>query len=77
MSQSTKPNRAYAFVIEQAEDGLYWAYLPDLPGCATSAATPDQVERQLPEAVELYLSYYTERQLDPPAPVARVGTLAA
>ncbi len=77
MNQSIKSNRAYAFVIERAEDGLYWAYLPDLPGCATSAATPEEVERQLPEAVGLYLSYYADRQLDPPALVARVGTLAA
>ena len=67
---------SYVYVIERAEDGDYWAYLPDLPGCATSAESPEQVERQLPEAVEFYLSYYHQRGLPPPPPQARVGTLS-
>jgi predicted RNase H-like HicB family nuclease len=69
--------KSYTYVIERADDGSYWAYLPDLPGCATTCDTPEQVEHQLPEAVELYLSYYTERGLPPPPPEARVGTLSA
>ncbi len=72
----TQPT-SYAYVIERAEDGSYWAYLPDLPGCTTTADSPEQVERQLPEALELYLSYYTDRGLPPPPPQARVGTLRA
>lgn len=68
---------AYAYVIERAEDGAYWAYLPDLPGCSTSGNSPEEVERQLPEAVDLYLSYYRERGQTPPQPQARVGTLPA
>lgn len=71
------PTKSYVYVIERAEDGSYWAYLPDLPGCATSADSPDAVERQLYEAVELYLSYFRERGLSPPTPQARVGTLTA
>jgi predicted RNase H-like HicB family nuclease len=70
-------NKSYVYVIERAEDGSYWAYLPDLPGCATSADSPEQVERQLPEAVNLYLSYFRDRGLPPPSPQARVGTLTA
>jgi predicted RNase H-like HicB family nuclease len=70
-------SKSYVYVIERAEDGSYWAYLPDLPGCATSADSPEQVEKQLPEAVELYLSYYRERGLPPPPPQARVGKLSA
>lgn len=69
--------KSYAYVVERAEDGSYWAYLPDLPGCATSADTPEDVERQLPEAVNLYLSYFHERGLPTPAPQARVGTMTA
>ena len=69
--------KSYVYVIERAEDGGYWAYLPDLPGCATSGDSPEQVERQLPEAVDLYLSYFHDRGLPPPAPHARVGTLTA
>ena len=69
--------KSYAYVIERAEDGAYWAYLPDLPGCTTTAESPEQVEKQLREAVDLYLSYYSERGQPPPAPQARVGTLSA
>ena len=68
---------SYVYVIERADDGSYWAYLPDLPGCATTGHSPEEVERNLHEAVELYLSYYTERGLPPPPPHARVGTLNA
>ncbi len=63
-------------MIERAEDDSYWAYLPDLPGCATTADSPEQVERQLREAVELYLSYFHDRGQPPPVPQARVGTLS-
>lgn len=69
--------KSYAYVVERADDGSYWAYLPDLPGCATTADSPEQVERQLPEAVSLYLSYYHDRGLPTPPPQARVGTLTA
>jgi predicted RNase H-like HicB family nuclease len=74
---SVSEGKAYAYVIERAEDGSYWAYLPDLPGCATSADSPEEVERQLPEAVGLYLSYFHDRGLPTPPAQARVGTLNA
>ena len=70
-------DKSYAYVIERADDGSCWAYLPDLPGCATTADSPDEVEKRLREAVELYLSYYSERGLPPPEPQARVGRLSA
>lgn len=69
--------KSYIYVIERAEDGSYWAYLPDLPGCATSAESPEQAERQLHEAVKLYLSYCHHRGIPVPMPYARVETLAA
>jgi predicted RNase H-like HicB family nuclease len=69
--------KSYVYVIERAEDGSYWAYFPDLPGCATSAESAEQVEGKLHEAVELYLSYFRERGLPPPTPQARLGTLTA
>jgi predicted RNase H-like HicB family nuclease len=66
---------SYAYVIERADEGSYWAYLPGLPGCTTAGESPEQVEHQLYEAVELYLSYYSERGLLPPPAHARDGTL--
>lgn len=70
-------SKSYAYVIERAEDGSYWAYLPDLPGCTTTADSPDEVEGKLREAVDLYLSYYRERGEPGPTPQARVGTVTA
>lgn len=69
--------KSYAYVIERSDDGGYWGYLPDLPGCTTAGDTPEDVERQLPEAVELYLSYFRDRNQPVPVPKARVGTLNA
>jgi predicted RNase H-like HicB family nuclease len=77
MNETAEQPKSYAYVIERADDGGYWAYLPDLPGCTTTASSPEQVEQQLPEAVALYLSYYHERGLPPPPPQSRVGTLTA
>jgi predicted RNase H-like HicB family nuclease len=68
---------AYVYVIEQADDGSYWAYLPDLPGCTTTALSPEEIEPKLQEAVALYLSYYRDRGQSPPPPRARVGSLIA
>jgi predicted RNase H-like HicB family nuclease len=68
---------AYAYIVERAEDGAYWAYLPDLPGCTTTADTAEEIEGKLKEAVTLYLSYYRDRGLPTPPANARVGTLSA
>lgn len=68
---------SYAYVIERAEDGAFWAYLPDLPGCTTTGESVEEVQGKLPEAVELYLSHYRERGLKAPLPQAHVGTLDA
>jgi len=69
--------KSYVSVVERAEDGSYWAYLPDLPGCITSADSPEEIDGRLHEAVDLYLSFYHDRGLPPPSPQARVGTLTA
>src|SRR5947199_10758123 len=75
MRQPMHDAKSYAYVIERADDGGYWAYLPDLPGCASAGDSPEEVEQQLPEAVELYLSYFREKGLPLPAAQAKVGSL--
>lgn len=72
----SNPNN-YVYVIEREEDGGYWAYLPDLPGCVTNGDTPQEVEGRLADAVQLYLSYYSDRGLPAPPALARVGSLTA
>jgi predicted RNase H-like HicB family nuclease len=77
MMEPMSAPKSYVYVIERADDGFFWAYLPDLPGCVTSAESAEQAEQQLREAVDLYLLYFHERGLPPPSPQARVGTLSA
>ena len=44
----------YAIVIEQAE-GNYSGYVPDLPGCVATGATPEQVEARMKRAIAMHL----------------------
>lgn len=44
----------YAVVIEKAS-GNYSGYVPDLPGCIATGSTPDEVERELREAVRFHI----------------------
>lgn len=43
-------------VIHEAAEGGYWAKVPSLPGLYTQAETLEELEANLREAVELYLS---------------------
>ncbi len=47
--------RTYNVIVHTAEEGGYWAEVPDLPGCATEADTLDELESNLREAISLYL----------------------
>ena len=44
----------YAIVIEKAE-GNFSAYVPDLPGCVATGATPEEVEAEIRSAIEFHL----------------------
>ena len=61
----------YAIVIEKAE-GNYSAYVPDLPGCAATGETVQEVELQIREAIEFHLEGLREDGLPIPAPASRV-----
>jgi predicted RNase H-like HicB family nuclease len=45
----------YVYVIEQAEDGSYSAFVPDLPGCTTCGVTADEVRLNIKDAVDTYI----------------------
>ena len=49
--------KAYKFpvIIEQDEDGIYVASVPNLKGCHTQAKTLDKLEKRIKEAVLLCL----------------------
>ncbi|MBA2377635.1 MAG: type II toxin-antitoxin system HicB family antitoxin [Rubrobacteraceae bacterium] len=44
----------YLIVIEPTATG-YSAYSPDLPGCVSTGATREEVERNMGEAIEFHL----------------------
>jgi predicted RNase H-like HicB family nuclease len=47
--------KEYTMVIEQDEDGIYVASVPELEGCHTQAKTLDELRERIKEAIELYL----------------------
>lgn len=47
--------REFTVIIEQDEDGIYVASVPELSGCHTQAETLDELNQRIKEAVELYL----------------------
>ncbi|AKB25562.1 hypothetical protein MSMTP_2093 [Methanosarcina sp. MTP4] len=53
--------REFTVVIEQDEDGIYVAYVPELEGCHTQAETLDELNRRIKEAIELYLEVESEK----------------
>lgn len=44
----------YAVVIERAAHNLS-AYVPDLPGCVSTGATPDEVRGNIREAIDFHI----------------------
>jgi len=47
--------------IYRAEEGGYWAEVPELPGCATQAETLDGVRRNITDAIAGYLEVLAEQ----------------
>jgi len=42
-------------IIHKAEEGGYWAEVPALPGCVTQGESPEEIQANLIEAIELWL----------------------
>ena len=53
--------REFTVIIEQDEDGIYVASVPELPGCHTQAETLDELNRRTKEAIELYLEIEADK----------------
>jgi predicted RNase H-like HicB family nuclease len=59
-------------VIEPTGTG-FSAYSPDLPGCVSTGATLEEVERNMQEAIELHLEGLREEMLPYPRAEHFVG----
>ena len=44
----------FLIIIEETSTG-YSAYSPDLPGCAATGGTREEVEREMHEAIEFHI----------------------
>lgn len=67
----------YLVIYEQAADGAWGAYLPDVPGVVALGATRDEVAAGIGEALGAYAEDLGERGIAMPAPHHSAGTIAA
>lgn len=63
--------KEFTIVIEQDEDGIYVASVPELEGCHTQAKTLDELRERIKEAIQLYLE--VESDLIKEVPLEFVG----
>ncbi len=63
--------KEFTVVIEQDEDGIYIASVPELEGCHTQAKTLDELRERIKEAIQLYLE--VESDLIQEVPLNFVG----
>jgi predicted RNase H-like HicB family nuclease len=64
----------YAVLIEQGPSS-FGATVPDLPGCVAVAATREEAEHLIQEAITLHLKGLREDGLPVPPPVTQVATV--
>ena len=50
----------FTVLIEQDEDGIYVAKVPDIPGCHTQGKTVEQAMERIKEAMQVCLETDTE-----------------
>jgi predicted RNase H-like HicB family nuclease len=67
----------YVVIYEEADDGGWGAYLPDLPGVVALGATREQVAERIQEALTAYADDLQERGEELPPPHHAAGTVAA
>lgn len=48
-------NKEFKILIEQDEEGIYTASVPELKGCYTQPKTLDELKERVDEAIDLYL----------------------
>lgn len=67
----------YLVIYEQAEDGGWGAYLPDLPGVVALGGTRVEVARRIREALGIYVEEMSELGQSLPTPTTTAETVQA
>jgi predicted RNase H-like HicB family nuclease len=62
--------RRFLVVVEKAARN-HSAYLPDLPGCVATGATPDETIARMRTAIDMHIRGLREDHLPIPEPSAR------
>lgn len=47
--------QTYEILVHESEDGGYWAECPMMDGCYSQGETLDELQKNIKEAIELYL----------------------
>lgn len=67
----------YVVIYEQAQDGGWGAYLPDLPGVVALGVSREQAAERIKEALSAYAEDLQQRGESLPTPHHATGTVAA
>jgi predicted RNase H-like HicB family nuclease len=67
----------YLVIYEQAEDGGWGAYIPDVPGVVAVGASRSEVAERIQEALSAYAEDLRQRGRSLPNPHHAAGTVAA
>jgi predicted RNase H-like HicB family nuclease len=67
----------YIVIVEEASDGSYTAYLPDLPGCVACGDSIDEVRALIKDAVQLHLESLRAHNEPVPPPKSQVFAVKA
>lgn len=59
--------KRYLIIVEETGTG-YSAYSPDLPGCASTGRTREEVERNMREAIAFHVEGLLLEGIEVPAP---------
>ena len=59
----------YLVIVEETDSG-FSAYSPDVPGCIATGATPDEVKREMADAISFHLDGLRAEGLELPSPHA-------
>ena len=64
----------YTVIFERAEEGGYLAYAPKLPGCFSQGESYEEAERNIMEAMQLYLESLVEDNEEIPIEGEKITT---
>lgn len=67
----------YLVIYEQADDGGWGAYLPDVPGVVALGSSRDEVAGGIREALDAYAADLSQRGVQLPSPHHSADTIAA